>query len=68
MALSALALFFLSPHETGPHYNLVQISMFACIFGFGAGVTGLGAWVIACIISFFGRELKDDHRNDRLFD
>jgi hypothetical protein len=68
MALCALMLFILAPHETGPHSNAVQILMFFCMFGIGAGVTGLGMWLIAWIISFFGHQIKDDYRNDRLFD
>ena len=68
MALCALMLFILSPFETGPHYNIIQIMMFFGVGGVGLSVTGLGMWVIACIIAFFGRQLKNDGRSDKLFD
>jgi hypothetical protein len=71
MAVCLVAFFGLSPWEVGPSSlkrNLVQIVMYGCFLGFFATISGLGIWLIACVISFFGRQLKEGHRRDTLFD
>ena len=68
MAISLGALFALSPWELSKAANIVQLLMFVCMLGFGASITGLGMWVVALVIAFFGHQLKKDYRSDRLFD
>jgi hypothetical protein len=42
--------------------------MYGGYLGFFAGIGGLGIWLIACVISFFGKQIKDNYRQDKLFD
>ena len=71
MVVCGVVLWILTPYELGPTAsisNLAQIGIFCCVFGIGLSFAGLGMWVVASVIAFFGRQLKDDYRNDRLFD
>jgi hypothetical protein len=71
MAVCLVMFFGLSPWEVGPSAlksNLAQIVLYGCFLGFCASVSGLGIWVVACVISFFGRHVKNDYRQGTLFD
>lgn len=69
---TCVVLFFgLSPWETSgtiAHNHLIQLIMFGSYVGFFASITGLGMWIVACVISFTGKQVKRDYRQDKLFE
>jgi Kef-type K+ transport system membrane component KefB len=48
--------------------NLNGLLGFVAIVLFLWGMTGYGYWVVAHIIRFFGKHVKDDYRNDKIFE
>jgi len=65
MVFTGLTFWLLNPDSPVP---ITQIALYFCFIGFFAGISGLGMWAIACIISFVGRHVKDDYRKGTLFD
>src|SRR5258705_12776553 len=68
-ALPYIGLLYVGTHPVGGQAdtNRTQMLFFLMYAGVCAWLAGLGAWIPANIIRFFGKHVKDDHREGQVF-
>jgi hypothetical protein len=77
LVLSVWGLYYHAQHEVawalaakarGASADVHQLTFYACWIGFLTSISGYVMWLIAHIIRFFGKHVKDDYRDDKLFE
>jgi hypothetical protein len=70
LLVSILAMYAALPHEAAVNVaerNTYQLILYVGFGGVCLSLTGFGYWVVAHVIRFFGKNVKDDYRKDKLF-